>query len=391
VNAPAAAPPARAPLAGVRVLDLSRILAGPYAAQILGDLGADVIKIEQPGKGDDTRHWGPPFWGDSAVYYLTANRNKRSRAIDFTTEAGRAALHELLADADVLIENYKTGGLARYGLDEPRLRARYPRLIYCSITGFGHTGPMAGEVGYDALVQAMGGLMSITGPDAATPTKVGVATTDITTGLYAVIAILAALRERDRSGLGQHCDLSLLDAQVSALANVAMSFMATGRVPHPMGNAHATIVPYQTFETQDLPLMLAVGNDAQFARLSERMGETWAKDARFATNPSRVANREALVGAIAARFREAPRAAWLERFAGAAFPFGPVNALDDLAREPQVVHRDLLTTMSDEATPCLRSPIRLSRTPITSYRAPPALDAHPDARFDADDDGEQGT
>ncbi len=369
-------------LAGLRVLDLSRILAGPYAAQILGDLGADVIKIEHPDKGDDTRQWGPPFWGDSAVYYLTANRNKRSRAIDFTTAEGRDALHALLATADVLIENYKVHGLAKYGLDYASLRERYPRLVYCSITGFGQTGPMAEEVGYDALIQAMGGLMSITGPDAATPTKVGVATTDLTTGLYAVIAILAALRERDRSGLGQRCDLSLLDAQVSALANVGMSFLATGAVPRAMGNAHPTIVPYQSFDTADAKLMLAIGNDAQFARFAERLGEPWAKDPRFATNPARVANRAALVAEIAARLRGATRATWLARFEGGGFPFGPVNALDELAREPQVAHRALFTTMSDGKTPCLQSPIRLSRTPVEAYRTPPALDEHPDATFD---------
>ncbi len=379
----------RGALDGVRVLDLSRILAGPYATQVLGDLGADVIKVEHPERGDDTRQWGPPFWGDSAVYYLTANRNKRSRAIDFTTAAGQATLHTLLADADVFVENYKTGGLAKYGLDFATLAAKYPKLVYCSITGFGQTGPYARDVGYDALVQAMGGLMSITGPDASAPTKVGVAVTDLTTGLYAVIAILAALRERDRSGLGQHCDLSLFDTQVSALANVGMAFLATGRVPSPVGNAHATIVPYQSFATADKPLMVAIGNDAQFTLFANRIGsgaDAWPSDPRFSTNRARVENRNVLVAEIAARFAVATREEWLTRFAGAGFPFGPINDLGDLARDPQVAARGLFTTMSDGTTPCIRSPLRFSRTPIETYRAPPSLDADGDARFEPTSD-----
>lgn len=372
----------RGALAGIRVVDLSRILAGPYAAQILGDLGADVIKIEQPGRGDDTRRWGPPFLDGTAVYYMTANRNKRSRAIDFTTEEGKDALFELLEQADVLVENYKTGGLAKYGLDYASVAARCPRLVYCTISGFGSTGPYAEQPGYDALIQAMGGLMSITGPGPGQPTKVGVAITDLMSGLYATIAILAALRARDETGRGQHCEISLFDTQVSALANVAMSFLATGVVPQPRGNAHETIVPYQSFATADAPLMIAIGNDAQFAELARRLGEAWADDPRFATNPARVAHRDTLVALLSARLKERPRAAWLEVFRGASFPFGPIQDLGELARDPQLRARDLFTTMGDGRTPCLRSPIRLSETPIAAYRPPPRLDADKDARFD---------
>ena len=372
----------RRALEGVRVLDLSRVLAGPYAAQILGDLGADVIKIEHPAGGDETRRWGPPFWQDSAVYYLTANRNKRSRAIDFATAAGSAELHSLLEDADVLIENSKAGALAKYGLDYASLRQRYPRLIHCSITGFGQSGPYAAAAGYDALVQAMGGLMSITGPDAESPTKVGVAITDLMTGLYATIAILAALRAREESGTGQHCDVSLFDTQVSSLANVAMAYLVTGSVPRPLGNAHPTIVPYQSFATRDRPILIAIGSDAQFLSFAERLGAPGVgEDPRFRTNPLRVENREELVSRIAARLLTAERDEWLARFAGGGFPCGPINDLGDLGADPHVRARGLFTRMDDGETPCLRSPLRLSETPVEEYRRPPRLGEHPDARF----------
>jgi crotonobetainyl-CoA:carnitine CoA-transferase CaiB-like acyl-CoA transferase len=361
---------------------MSRILAGPYAGQILGDLGADVLKVEHPTRGDDTRRWGPPFWGDSAVYYLTANRNKRSVPLDFTQDDDRQRLFQLIDTADVLLENYKAGSLAKYNLDWPSVHARNPRLVYCSITGFGQTGPMAEEPGYDALIQAMGGLMSITGPNAESPTKVGVALTDLTTGLYSVIAILAALRERDLSGLGQHCDMALFDTQVSMLANVGMNFLATGQVPLPLGDAHPTIVPYQSFPTADKPFLLAVGNDAQFAAFSEALGQSWAQDPRFHTNAARVEHREFLVPAIAETLRQKKRAEWFALFAGRGFPFGPINDLADVKGEPQTLARDLMTTMSDGQTPCLRSPIRLSRTPIDCYEPPPALgEAGRDASF----------
>lgn len=370
------------PLSGLRVVDLSRVLAGPYAAQILGDLGADVIKIEHP-HGDDTRRWGPPEHDGAAAYYLTANRNKRSRILDFNRVDDRAALLELIAGADVLIENFKKGDLARYGLDFASLQPRCPRLVYCSITGFGQTGPLAPRAGYDALIQAMAGMMSITGPDAAHPTKVGVAIADLTTGLHAVIAILAALRERDRSGLGQHIDLALFDVQVSGLANVAMNYLCTGEVPRPLGDAHPTIVPYQSFATADRPLMLAVGNDAQFRGLCQALGEPqWADDPRFASNPARVRHREVLVPLLSAKFTQRPRAHWLTCLAPTGVPHGPIQDLGELAADPQVQARGLFTTMDDGHTPALKSPINLSRTPIEEYRRPPRLGEHPDATWE---------
>lgn len=370
------------PLAGLRVVDLSRVLAGPYAAQILGDLGADIIKIEHP-HGDDTRRWGPPEHDGAAAYYLSANRNKRSRILDFTRADDLAALRSLIAGADVLLENFKPGDLARHGLDFPALHPLHPRLVYCSITGFGHTGPLAPRPGYDALIQAMAGLMSVTGPDREHPTKVGVAVADLSTGLYAVIAILAALRERDRSGRGQHIDLALFDVQVAGLANLGMNFLCSGEVPRPLGDAHPTIVPYQSFATADRPLMLAVGNDAQFAALARALGEPgWPADPRFASNPARVAHRELLVPAIAAHLSQKPRAHWLAHLEGTGVPHGPIQDLGELNDDPQQRARGLFTTMDDGRTPCLRSPIQLSRTPISSYRRPPALGEHPDADWD---------
>lgn len=377
------------PLRGLRVLDLSRVLAGPHAAQVLGDLGADVIKVEHP-RGDDTRRWGPPEHDGLAAYYLCANRNKRSRVLDFTRPADLAALHDLIAGADILIENYKVGDLARHGLDFASLQPRYPRLIYCSITGFGQTGPSAARAGYDALIQAMGGLMSVTGPDAAHPTKVGVAIADLGTSLYAVIAVLAALHERARSGLGQHCDLALLDAQVSLLANVALNFRCTGEVPRPLGDAHPTIVPYQSFACADRPLMITVGNDAQFRGLCRALGEPqWADDPRFATNPARVAHRAELVPRIATKLSERTREHWLATFGAlreGGFPHGPIQDLAEVAADPQVQARGLFTTMDDGATPCLKSPINLSRTPISGYRRPPRLGEHADATWAPRDD-----
>lgn len=369
------------PLAGLRVLDLSRVLAGPYAAQVLGDLGADVIKVEHP-RGDDTRRWGPPEHDGLAAYYLTANRNKRSRVLDFTRPDDHAALLTLIAGADVLIENFKVGDLARHGLDFATLHARHPRLIYCSITGFGQTGPLAARAGYDALIQAMGGLMSVTGPDPAHPSKVGVAIADLTTGLHAVIAVLAALRERERSGLGQHCDLALFDSQVSVLANLAMNFLCTGEVPRPLGDAHPTIVPYQSFATADRPLMLAVGNDPQFAGLCRALGEPgWAEDPRFASNPARVRHRELLVPMLAEHLLARPRDHWLTIFAAEGIPHGPIQDLGELAGDPQLQARGLFTTMDDGRTPCLKSPIGLSRTPVRSYRRPPDLGEHEGATW----------
>jgi crotonobetainyl-CoA:carnitine CoA-transferase CaiB-like acyl-CoA transferase len=315
---------------------------------------------------------------------LTANRNKRSRVLDFTRPDERAVLLELIAGADVLIENFKVGDLARHGLDFATLHALHPRLIYCSITGFGQTGPLAARAGYDALIQAMGGLMSVTGPGPAQPTKVGVAIADLSTGLHAVIAVLAALRERERSGLGQHCDLALFDSQVSVLANVAMNFLCSGEVPRPLGDAHPTIVPYQSFATADRPLMLAIGNDPQFAGLCDALGEPgWAGDPRFASNPARVRHRDLLVPLLGERLLAHPRDHWLAVFGALTpgFPHGPIQDLGELADDPQLQARGLFTTMDDGATPCIKSPIGLLRTPVREYRRPPELGEHPDATW----------
>lgn len=376
-------------LSGLRVLDLSRVLAGPYAAQILGDLGADVIKIEHP-SGDDTRRWGPPDHDGQSAYYLSCNRNKRARTLDFADPADLATLVDLVAGADVLIENFKVGNLRRHGLDYEALSARFPRLIYCSITGFGQTGPAAPRAGYDALIQAMGGLMSVTGPDAEHPTKVGVAVADLGAGLYAAVAILAALHERSRSGRGQHIDLALLDAQVAGLANLGMNFLCTGEVPRPLGNAHPTIVPYQSFPTADRPLVLAIGNDAQFRGLCGALGvPAWADDPRFSTNAARVAHRAELVARLESILTQRPRDHWLTTFGAlreGQFPHGPIQDLAEVRADPQVRARDLMTVMDDGRTPCLRSPLVLSRTPIDRYRPPPRLGEHPDATWLDDQD-----
>ncbi len=371
-------------LTGLRVVDLSRVLAGPTATQLLGDLGADIIKIERPGTGDDTRGWGPPFVGGDASYFHAANRNKRSRVLDFADPADRVALRALIADADVLVENFRPGTLARFDLDPAALLAAHPRLITCSITGFGPDGPYADRAAYDALIQAMGGMMSITGPAGGPPTKVGVAITDLATGLYAAVGILAALRERERSGRGQHVEVALFDVQIALLANVAMGYLAGAPVPAPLGDAHPSIVPYQSFLAADGRLYLAVGTDAQFARLCEVVGEP--VDPRFVTNAGRVAHRDEVVARLAARLIEAPCAHWLPALHAAGVPCGPINDLATLRRDPHVVARRRFTTMTDGTTPCLANPVGLSRTPITTYRTPPALGADGAATFAARED-----
>ena len=377
-------------LSGLRVLDLSRVLAGPWAGQLLGDLGADVVKIERPQVGDDTRAWGPPYLKDAdgrdtseAAYFLSANRNKRSLAIDFTQPAGQAELKRLVAKADVLIENFKVGGLAAYGLDYASLQALNPRLIYCSVTGFGQTGPYAARAGYDFMIQGLGGLMSVTGqPDGepgAGPLKVGVALTDVLTGLYASNAILAALAEREKSGQGQHIDLALLDVQVACLANQALNYLTTGQAPGRLGNAHPNIVPYQDFPTADGNLILTVGNDSQFRAFANAAGQPqWADDPRFASNAARVAHRAELIPLIRQQTVFRTTAEWIALLERAGVPCGPVNDLQQVFADPQVQARALALQMShplSERVSLVANPIRLSRTPVSYRYAPPLLNA----------------
>lgn len=379
------------PLAGVRVLDLSRVLAGPWAGQLLADLGADVVKVEKPGAGDDTRAWGPPYLKDAsgrdtteATYFLCANRNKRSVAIDIATPEGQAQVRALAQQADVLLENFKVGGLQRYGLDYASLKQANPRLVYCSITGFGQTGPYAARAGYDFLIQGMGGLMSVTGqPDGepgAGPQKVGVALTDIMTGLYATIAVQAALAEREKSGLGQHIDLALLDVQIACLANQASNYLAGGLVPRRMGNAHPNIVPYQAFPTADGDIILAVGNDSQFAKFCAVAGHPdWSTDPRFASNAQRVANRAVLVPMLRQATVMRTSADWIAALEAAGVPCGPINRIDEVFADPQVIARGLQIDLPHAlagSVPLVANPIRLSGSPVAYQRPPPLLGEH---------------
>ncbi len=378
------------PLAGLRVLDLSRILAGPSCTQLLADLGADVIKVERPGRGDDTRAWGPPFveggGGErlESAYYLCANRNKRSVAIDLAEPDGAALIARMAERCDVLVENFKVGALDRYGLGWAALSARAPRLVYCSITGFGQTGPRADQAGYDFLIQAMGGIMSLTGEPDGRPMKVGVGVADVVCGLYAAVAILAALRERDRSGKGQRIDLALYDAQLAWLVNAAASYLLSGRVPGRFGNGHPHIVPYQTFAAQDGELALAVGNDDQFARLCRAMGrEELALDPRFATNAARVEHRALLVPILEAAIAARPRAHWVDALRIEGVPCGPVHALAQALGDPQVEARGMRVTMAHPRSArgeieLVGNPLHLSETPVTYRRRPPALGEHTD-------------
>lgn len=344
------------PLAGLRVVELARILAGPWAGQLLADLGAEVVKVERPGTGDDTRQWGPPFAADGAsAYFHGCNRGKQSVAIDLGLPQGQAQVRALAAEADVLIENFKVGGLARYGLDYPSLAALNPKLVYCSITGFGQTGPYAARAGYDFIIQAMGGAMSLTGEPDGPPQKSGVAYADLFTGLYATVAILAALRERDRSGRGAHIDMALLDTQVAVLANQALNWMVSGDVPTRMGNGHANLVPYQAFAAADGEIVVAVGNDPQFERLCALLGlEQLAEDERFRTNPARVVNRSVLIPLLEQAIRSRGVKELSDALESAGIPAGPINAVDAVFADPQVVHRGL--RIGGE-TPGLASPI----------------------------------
>lgn len=388
-----ASQPRPAPLAGLRVLDLSRVLAGPWSGQLLADLGADVVKVERPGSGDDTRAWGPPYLKDEAgqptgeaTYFLCANRNKRSVTVDLAQPEGQQLVRELALQADVLLENFKPGGLAQYGLDYASLAAVHPRLVYCSISGFGQTGPYAHRPGYDFLMQGMGGLMSVTGrgdgEEGAGPQKVGVALTDVLTGLYATIAVQAALTERERSGLGQHIDLALLDVQVACLANQASSYLAGGVTPGRMGNAHPTIVPYQDFPTADGDMILAIGNDGQFARFAEVAGHAeWARDERFATNPQRVANRKDLIARIRGVTTSRTTAGWIALLEAAGVPCGPINRIDAVFDDPQVRARGMRIELPHPLAgkaPLVANPIRLSGSPVQYRTAPPTLGQHTD-------------
>lgn len=381
------------PLSGVRVLDLSRVLAGPWCTQILADLGADVIKVERPGSGDDTRGWGPPFLRDrdgrdtqEAAYYLGTNRNKRSITVDIATAQGQDLIRRLAADCDVFVENFKVGDMARYGLDAATLRAAHPRLVYCSITGFGQTGPYRDRAGYDYAIQGIGGLMSVTGErddlPGGGPQKVGVAVADLFTGLYATVSILAALRHRDATGQGQAIDMALLDTQVAMLANLGANYLVTGHSPGRMGNAHANIVPYQVFEVADGHLILAVGNDGQFAKFCEVAGCTeLSADPRFATNAARVRHREVLIPLLEPVLRSRPRQSWLQALEAAKVPCGPINALHEVFDDPQVRSRGMTVPMPHPLTDALRlvaSPIRLSDTPVQYRRGPPLLGEHTD-------------
>ncbi|ODA67086.1 Succinyl-CoA:(R)-benzylsuccinate CoA-transferase subunit BbsF [Methyloligella halotolerans] len=378
------------PLEGVKVLELARILAAPWMGQLLADLGADVIKVESPA-GDDTRGWGPPFvpaegGGDlSAAYFHAANRGKRSVTVDFREAEGQAEIRRLAAKADILIENFKVGGLVKYGLDAESLRTLNPKLIYCSVTGFGQTGPEAGRGGYDFLIQGMGGIMSLTGEPDGEPMKSGVAFADIFTGLYASNAALAALRRRDQTGEGATIDMSLLDCQVAVLANQAMNYFIDGAPPARLGNAHPNIVPYQAFAVSDGHVIVAVGNDGQFKRFCAVIGAPeLADDPDFATNRARVDNREALVPRIAERLRGFKKQDLLDRLQAEGVPAGPINDLEEVFAEPQLAHRKLRIDLADDGAaggtiPGLRSPIVIDGEPMAAERPSPRLGADNDA------------
>lgn len=379
------------PLHGIKVLDLSRVLAGPWCTQNLADLGADVIKVERPKMGDDTRGWGPPYLQDEqgrdtteSAYYLSANRNKRSIAIDFSTQEGADLVRELAKKSDILVENFKVGGLRQYGLDYEQLKEINPRLIYCSITGFGQDGPMAHLPGYDFMIQGYGGLMSITGErddlPGGGPQKAGVAVADVITGMYATVGIMGALQERQRSGLGQHLDIALLDCSIAMLANQNLNYMTSGKAPKRYGNAHQNITPYQAFKVKDGHLIIAVGNDGQFKRLCQVLGlASLADESRFQTNAARLAHREELLGIIEPCIEEFTREELIEALRQAGVPAGPINNLAEVYDSPQVKHRQVWREMPHPTAgkaPTTASPIRFSATPVQYRMAPPMLGEH---------------
>ena len=374
------------PLNGLRVLDLTRILAGPSCSQLLGDLGADVIKIERPGDGDDTRKWGPPFLQDESgadttesAYYLCANRNKRSLTVDIAKPEGQALIKSLLPHCDILIENFKVGGLAKFGLGHGDLKDSFPNLIYCSITGFGQTGPYAPRAGYDFLAQGMGGIMSITGQPDGEPVKVGVGIADIMCGMYAVSAILAAVHHREKGGSGQHIDLALLDTQVAWLINEGLNYLTSGQVPHRRGNEHPNIVPYKVLPCADGHFILAVGNDAQFRRFCDFAGAPdLADDPDYATNAQRVRNREALYALLPDLTRQKTQEEWIDGLADLGVPSGPVYDIDQVFADPQIQHRGMKVTVpypgaKNGSADLIGNPIKFSETPIEYRRAPPKV------------------
>lgn len=375
-------------LSNIRVLDLSRVLAGPYCTQMLGDLGAEIIKIERPNTGDDTRYWGPPFLKNAhdedtteSAYYLSCNRNKKSVAIDLKTEAGQNLIRRLIAQSDVLIENFKVGGLKKYGLGYDDLKTQHPDLIYCSISGFGQSGPMAHEPGYDFLAQGMAGLMASTGVPDGQPMKVGVALSDIMTGMNAAIGILAALNHRNQAGYGQHVDVALTDSTLAALTNLAQYYLTSGQNPPRVGNAHATIVPYNVFDTKDGHIIIAVGNNEQFQRLCDAMNHPdWAMDERYRRNRDRVTHRETLTALIQTITTTKTTADWLTILHAARVPCGPVNTMDQVFAMEQIQHRRMNIQMdhplSSDPVHLVGSPLKLSETPAVYNQAPPVLGAH---------------
>lgn len=370
-------------LYGIKVLDLSRVLAGPSCTQVLADLGAEVIKVERPHIGDETRHWAPPaFSDDTSAYYATINRNKKSLTVDITTPAGQTIIKQLIADSDILVENFKVGGLKKYGLDYASLKQDHPRLIYASLTGFGQTGPDAKLPGYDYIIQGLSGLMSITGPSAGEPHKVGVAVVDLFAGLQLTIGIQAALIARQRSGRGQHVDVALLDSALAMLANVGMNHLASGEVPPRLGNQHPNIVPYQVFEAEgDRHFILACGNDSQFIKLCMMLEVNWHQDHRFTTNPARVKHRELLSASLSEKFAQQSRAHWLQALSIAGIPSGPIHNVAEALAMPQAQAREMIVDFKRHGSPvrALGNPIKLSASPVSYRSPPPRLSQHTDS------------
>ena len=379
------------PLHGLRILDMSRILAGPTCTQMLGDLGADVIKVERPGEGDDTRKWGPPYLKDlngndtnESAYYLSANRNKRSLTVDISLPEGQDLIRKLAGKSDVLIENYKVGGLKKYGLDFSGLNEEFPDLIYCSISGFGQTGPKSHRPGYDFMIQAMGGIMSVTGEPDGSPMKVGVGIADVMCGMYAAVSILAAIRHREQGGKGQHIDLALLDSQVAWLINSGLNYLTSRQDQHRLGNAHPNVVPYQVFQTSDSFFVLAVGNNTQFKKFCEFAdAPELANDSRFLTNKDRVQNRDVLAELINDLTKRFSTSHWLEGLEKIQVPCGPVNAIREVFDDPQVKHRGMEISMTHQLScngkvSLIGSPVKMSETPVSYRNAPPTLGQHTD-------------